>query len=134
MLESNSSVTVQVGSLNLGIFAYKSGGQVEAEDTKFRPGAMQPQVSLGGPIGVENVTVRKLYDASARGVVKQLRAMCGKAEMTVTYQPLDADGNPSGAPDVYRGKLMRVTTPDADSNSNDAAQLELECSTHGAVA
>lgn len=133
MLQSNSSVTVMVGSTNLGTFSVKTGGQVEAQDTKHRPGGMLPEISLGGVVSVENVTVRKLYDTEMRSLFHQLASQVGKASATVSYQPLDADGNPSGRPTVYRGKLTRLMPPDADAGSNDAALLELEISTDGSI-
>jgi hypothetical protein len=134
MLTSNTRVTAQVGSISLGVCAFKSGGQVEADETKYRPGGMQPQASLGGPVSVENVTIRRLFDPAMRGLFHTLAGLAGKASMTVTSQPLDADGNPQGAPQVYRGILTRVTPPASDANANDAAELELEMSSHGSIA
>jgi hypothetical protein len=134
MLVSNTRVTAQVGGINIGVCAFKGGGQTEAEETKYRPGSMEPQQSLGGPIAVENVTVRKLFDPQLRSLFHTLHAMCGKASMTITSQPLDADGNPEGRAQVYRGILTRVTPPDSDANATDAAELELEMSTHGSIA
>jgi hypothetical protein len=134
MLTSNTRVTAQVGTINLGVCAFKSGGQIEADDVKYRPGSMEPQQSLGGPVSVENVTIRRMFDPEMRGVFHALASLCGKASMTVTSQPLDADGNPEGDPQVYRGILIRVTPPSSDANANDAAELELEMSSHGSIA
>lgn len=134
MLLSNTSVTVTVDGRKLGIFAFKSGGQTEADDTKFRPGSMQPEISLGGPVSVENVTVRKLWDAELRGLTNWLRTRVGKGGMTVIVQPLDQDGVPQGPSETYTGVLIRCTPPEADANVNDAAQLELEMSSNGSVA
>jgi hypothetical protein len=134
MITSQTRVTASVGTINLGLCSFKGGGQTEAEETKYRKGSMQPQESLGGPTSVENVTIRKLFDPEMRGLFHALSAMVGKATMTVTSQPLDADGNPQGRPQVYSGILNRVTPPESNANANDAAELELECSTHGNIA
>lgn len=134
MLVSNTRVTAQVGGISLGVCAFKGGGQIEAEETKYRPGSMLPQTSLGGPIAVENVTIRRLFDPEMRGLFHTLAAMCGKASMAITSQPLDADGNPEGRPQTYTGILTRVTPPDSNSNAADAAELELEMSAHGSIA
>lgn len=134
MLVSSTRVTAQVGGINLGVCAFKDGGQIEAEETKYRPGSMEPQQSLGGPVSVENVTVRKLFDPQMRSLFHTLAAMCGKTSMTITSQPLDADGNPEGRSQVYRGILTRVTPPTSDANSTDAAEMELEMSAHGSIA
>lgn len=133
MLGSQTRITVQVDGDNLGVFTYKSGGQTSAEDTKHWPGSMQPQIALGGPASVENVTVRKLWDPELRGKTARLRAKAGKASMTIVVQPLDADGLPQGSPEVYRGILTRVMAPESDAATAEAAFLELECSTHGSV-
>jgi hypothetical protein len=134
MIVSQTRVTAVIGGINLGVCAFKGGGQVEAEETKYRPGSMQPQQSLGGPVSVENVTIRRLFDPQLRSLFHTLTNMVGKADCTVTSQPLDADGNPSGDPQIYRGVLNRVTPPESNSNANDAAELELEISTHGSIA
>src|SRR5215207_3438373 len=131
MLVSNTRVTAQVGSINLGVCAFKDGGQIEADETKYRKGSMEPEESLGGPVSVENVTIRKLFDPQMRSLFHALAAGTGKVGMTVTSQPLDADGNPEGRAQVYRGILTRVTPPTSDSNSTDAAEMELEMSSHG---
>lgn len=134
MIVSQTRVTAVVGGINLGVCAFKSGGQIEADETKYRPGSMQPQASLGGPVAIENVTIRRLFDPAMRGLFHTLANMVGKADATVTSQPLDADGNPEGRPQVYRGILTRCTPPESNSNANDAAELELEISTHGSIA
>lgn len=134
MLVSNTRVTAQVETISLGVCAFKSGGQIEAEETKYRPGSMEPQKSLGGPVGVENITIRKLFDPQMRALFHALANMCGKATMTVTSQPLDADGNPEGRPQIYSGILTRVTPPESNANANDAAEMELEMSADGSIA
>jgi hypothetical protein len=134
MLTSQTRVTASIGTINLGVCAMKSGGQTEAQETKYRPGSMQPEQSLGGPVSVENVTVRKLFDPEMRGLYHQLHALVGKANMTVTVQPLDADGLPQGRPQIYAGIFNRITPPEANANANDPAEVEFECSTHGSIA
>lgn len=133
-LENQYSVTVRVGAINLGVFDRFSGGEVDSEETKYSPGAMGPQVSLGGKTTVGNVTVSRLYElARDHAVSKDLIAAVGKSEVTVTKQPLDADRNPYGAPHVYTGKLKSVSFPDHNSESSDPGMLELEVSSAGAI-
>lgn len=134
MLTSNTRVTAIIGGINIGVCAFKGGGAVTAEETKYRPGSMQPEASLGGPTSVENVTCRKMFDPELRGLFHTLAAMVGRASATVTSQPLDADGNPEGDPQIYRGVLMSVTPPDSDANANAAAEMEFVVSTHGSIA
>jgi hypothetical protein len=134
MLTSNTRVTAVVGGINLGVCAFKSGGGAKAEETKYRPGSMLPETSLGGPSSVDNVTIRKMFDPALRALFHTLASMVGKASCTVTSQPLDADGNPEGDAQVYTGVLLEVNPPDSDANANAAAELELVISTHGSIA
>lgn len=133
--EDQYNVTVQVAGRNLGPFDKMEGGEVDSEETKYKPGGMAPQLSLGGFRNVGNVTVRRLYDLSRdHALVPFLHGSAGVGEMVVVKQPLDVDGNVFGSPVVYRGKLKQVTLPDFDSESSDAALLELEMSSAGQVA
>jgi hypothetical protein len=134
--EDQRRVTVSVDGVgSLGVFDSKTGGNADSEETKYRPGGMATEISLGGPQTMENVTVGRLFDLFRDlPVLPQLFAARGKASVTITDQPLDADGNAFGKPVVYHGKLKAVQMPDHDSNSNDAAKLELECSIAGTPA
>lgn len=133
--EDNFSVTVKIGSTDWGVWDKLSGGAIDSEELKYKPGAMAPAVSLGGSVNVENITVSRLF---SRDVVQQKRKelyrAVGSALVTVTKQPLDGDRNPYGSPDVYTGILKTVTPPDADSESNDAALIAIEISSNGTIA
>lgn len=134
MREDQFAVTVTADDRPLDLFDKFSGGVASAEETKYKPGGMRPQRSLGGSSTIDNVTVSRLYElARDHDLVRWLRSRVGKAQMTVAKQPLDVDGNPWGKPDVYTGKLQRVTAPDHDSESSSAALFELEISTEGTV-
>lgn len=133
-LQNQYSVTVSVGGDNLGVFSSLTGGNVTADEVKHRPGAMAPAESLGGPRSVENVTVSRLYKRDRdHAIVHDLANQVGRAEAVATKQPLDADGNAFGRPIVYTGTLIGLAFPDADSESSDAAMLELEISTDGDI-
>lgn len=133
--EDQYSINVVVDGEDFGIWDKLSGGSIDSEELKYKPGGMAPHVALGGSRNVENVTVSKLYtlgDMHPR--IKTLLNKAGKGQVTITKQPLDVDKNPSGAPIVYTGTLKQVSPPDADSESNDAALVELEVSSNGTVA
>jgi hypothetical protein len=134
-------VTVQVEDvrhpnrimLNLGTWDKRGGGQVDSEEYKYPPGAMQQTVSLGGRKNTDNVTVSRLYRLvrDHSNLVQKLINGAGKARMTVSQQPLDVNGNAFGQPIVWRGTLKRVTPPEHDSESSDAALIELEMTVEG---
>jgi hypothetical protein len=119
--------------LNCGIWDKKTGGEVDSEESKYPPGGMQTQVSLGGRKNVGNVTVSRLYRLvrDHQDLMQRLIDGAGKARMVVAQQPLDIDGNVFGRPLVTKGTLKRVTPPEVDSESSDAAMVELEMTVEG---
>lgn len=133
MREDQLAVTVIVDDEPIGIFDKLDGGETTAEETKYKPGGMRPQKSLGGSATTANVTVSRLYELEDHDLVRRLRNKVGKVEAVASAQPLDVDGNPFGKPDVYRGKLQRVAPGAHDSESSAARLFELEISTEGTV-
>jgi hypothetical protein len=124
--EDTYNVRASVDGVDLGTFDKMSGGELDSEETTFRPGALQQPITLGGAQTFENVTVSKLYTDVVHNQFHWLASRRGKAEMIITRQPLDAEGNASGRVIVYSGKLKAVNLPEIDSEGNDAALLELE--------
>jgi hypothetical protein len=123
------SVTVSLDNVSLGVFDKMSGGEIDSEETKYKPGAMAPQVSLGGSVTVNNVTVSRLYVLSRdKAIEATLKSRVGKGAVKVTKQSLDTDGNAFGTPLVYSGVLKQVTFPEPDSESSAAALVALEVS------
>lgn len=111
-----------------------SGGNIDSSETKYKPGGMVPQISLGGSVEVSNVTVERLYVLSRdHALVPTLKAAVGKGVVVVTKQPLDVNGVKFGAPIVYSGKFKQLTLPEPDSESTNAATMQIEVSTVGMV-
>lgn len=134
MRQDQWSNTVTIDGAPVGVWDTFSGGDVEAEETKYRPGGMQPQVSLGGMTSVNNVTLARLLTREDWETMHTLMsARVGKAAVTVARQPLDADGNPFGRPLIYTGVLNGVNPGDTDSNSSDAQTWTIVVSTEGNV-
>lgn len=129
------TVQVQLGNtvVNLGVFDTFSGGEVDSEDTKYARGGLADEESLGGRRHVGNVTVGRLYDEMMQLQEPWLDSAVGRGIGTVTKQPLDEAGNAFGRPRVYTGKLLTMTPPDHDSESSDAARIELVFSTNGSI-
>jgi hypothetical protein len=134
MRKDQRRVTVSVAGFAAGVFDTKTGGAIDSEELKHRSGGMGPQKARGGPITVENVTLTREVDQAEWALMREhfLRGV-GKADVTVTDQPLDVDGNAFGQPLVYTGKLKRVMPPEHDANAADLAELEIEISTDGTV-
>lgn len=126
--------TVSIDGRPLGVWDTLAGGGVESSETKYRPGGMEPEVSLGGSTSVGNLTLGRLLGPGDWDYMHDLMsARVGRAEATVARQPLDADGNPFGRPLSYRGILHAVMPGDADSNSQDAQVWTITVSTEGVV-
>lgn len=127
----NVTVSVTIGGVtrDLGTFDKLTGGEIDSEETKFRPGGLATTLSLGGSKTVSNVTVARLYDlARDHNNMGWLMSGVGKGDVVVTKTAIDVDGNAYGRPIVYRGKLKQLIPPDHDSESSDAALFELEVS------
>jgi hypothetical protein len=128
------SVTFRGETRALGTFDQLSGGEVDSEETKFTPGNLGQQISLGGRRAVGNVTVARLYDMLRdHPNMGWLMAGVGKADVVVTKIALDVDGNAYASPIVYTGKLKQLNMPEHDSESNDAALFEMEISSANAT-
>ena len=127
-------ITATYDGKPLGSWDKKSGGSLAAQDTKYRPGGMVPEISLGGPVSIDNITLSRLYDSGQKALLKTLAALTGRARIVGTQQDLDQFGAPTGSPYTWTGTLIKLTFPDADSMSNSANMVEIECSTDGRVA
>jgi hypothetical protein len=137
MRQDQFAVSVNLDGVDLGIWDKLTGGEVDSEETTYKPGAMAPRVSLGGSVNVGNVTVSRLFDIDRDGgIVHWLIGRAGKGSIVIKKTPLDVDGNADTAikPLTYSGKLKQVNAPEVDSESSDAALIELEMTPAGTVA
>lgn len=130
------NVTVNVSGMpDLGTFDTMTGGDIDSEELKYRPGGMAQQVSLGGTKTINNVVVGRLFRHDRDlPIALQLYEAVGRATVTVTKSHLDVDGHATGLALVYTGKLKNVTFPDVDSETNEAALMTLEVSCAGTLA
>lgn len=121
------SATISGTTRDLGTFDGFSGGEIDSEETKFWPGGLGEQISLGGRREVANFTVNRLYDlVRDHPIMGWLAGGVGKGTIVASKQPIDPDRNAVGRPLVYRGTLKTVTPPDHDSESSDAGKWEME--------
>lgn len=132
------NVTVVVGGSpslsDLGTFDKMTGGEVDSTESKYRPGNMGDEISLGGYRSVSNITVSRLFmHGRDTGLVQYLIEQVGKGDVTIRKQPLDVHGNKFSKALVYTGKLKRVQFPEHDSESSDAGMMELEISSASVI-
>jgi hypothetical protein len=127
-------VSVALNGANLGVFDKMTGGHIDSEELKYKPGGMAPQVPLGGSVTVGNATVERLFSlARDLPLVPMIKAAVGKGTVVITRQSLDINGSPFGKPITWSGTLKQFTFPEPDSESNAAALFQLEVSTGGTV-
>lgn len=122
--------------VDMGSWDGFEGGEVDSEEAKYTPGDNQGrEVSLGGKRTVGNFTIKKIIGrtSSDHADMKTWQDNVGKATVTVIKQPLDATFTAFGSASTYSGILKTVTPPNFDSNSSDAAIVELEISSNGTV-
>lgn len=120
--------------LNCGTWDKRGGGALDSEELRYKPGGMASAISLGGSKNVDNVTVSRLYRIvrDHTDLLQRLFNGVGKAKMVVSQQPLDISGDGTGVrPIVWRGTLKRCTPPEHDSESSEAAMIELEMTIEG---
>lgn len=120
--------------VDIGIFDKMTGGEVDSDNTTYRPGNMGDPVDMGGTRTVSNVVVSRLArlggDLASTAVMRRVRG-AGNARMRVSKQPLTIEGVKEGGAIVYNGTLKRVAFPEVDSESTSAGLIELEMTIKG---
>jgi hypothetical protein len=97
--KDNFKVTASIDGKDLGIWDKLSGGAIDSTETRYRPGAMGKEISLGGVVTVTNVVIERYWDLQREGgVINWLIGRVGKGVVTVKKLPLDVDGNAFGKP------------------------------------
>jgi len=135
MLEANYKVTARVDGKDLGIWDKFTGGEIDSDEVRYKPGAMGVPISLGGMINIANVVIVRMFDLQRdQAVIHWLIGRVGKGQIVINKQPLDPDGNAYGRPLVYQGKIKKVTPPPHDSESANVALVEIEMVPAGTVA
>jgi hypothetical protein len=130
----NVTVTYKGVVKDLGTFDTWSGGNVTADNTKHRRGAMGQQVAIGGPVTIEDLTVSRDYDLTRDNPNgKWLADAVGRAQVTATKHYKDADGINFGKYTQISGVLIGYNEPGADSDSADVAMFELVINPDGVV-
>lgn len=119
-------VTVTGSKLDKNVWTSMDGGDMQATDTKTRPGGMGDEVSLGGPQTRTDCTVTRQYTNDVlHPIFPTLEALCGNGSMQVGWTPLDADGNKDGSTYTIKGILKEVTRSKLDANATEAVFLTL---------
>ena len=117
---------LQVDSVFLGAWDTASGFSVDSEESKYRPGGVDYEISLGGRVTYDNITVSRYWDEWLTGMHAWLMTRVGKARIYIVRYPLTADWVQLGRGIGAQGTLKRISAPDYDSMGSDAALCEVE--------
>jgi hypothetical protein len=123
-----------VAGRDCGIFDRKSGGDVSATLPKHRSGGMGPQKTYRGPREIANIVLGRVKEREDRDDVEQvnwLYTQVGLGDATVIEIPLGSDGRPFGNGPVRNGIVERVSGAEADADSSDLDEYEVEISVNG---
>jgi hypothetical protein len=119
---------------DLGIFDTWEGGNVSADNTKHRRGGMGPQVAVGGPKTIEDITITRDYDVIRdHPDAHWLSSVVGRARVTASKSWLDENDRAYGRPIVITGVLIGYNNPASDSDSGDIAMVSLVINPDGEV-
>lgn len=111
---------------DIGAFETWSGGDGDSDDTPYREGDGS-LTNLGGKQSRDPITIGRLVKPERDvPIYPWLDSRRGKAIAVFTKQYVDDEENPVGSPIIRRGKLKKVTDPEADKNSSDASTFSLE--------
>ena len=117
---------VTLAGVSLGPWDQFSGGEVDSEETKYRPAGYDQEISLGGRKTFTNVTTARYWDDWIASIYRWLQRCVGQQRGFIQRVPFTADWIQVGAPQGYGGTLKRVAAPEVDSMGNDAALVEME--------
>ena len=111
-------------------WATAEGGNLEADNSKTRPGGMGRQQDVGGPAERDDATIGTQFTDQVAGWVRTFenRVGVGGIKIAVTY--LNAERAPIGPSFTRLGILKGVNRPDHDPDSSDPGMLEIVVGMH----
>jgi hypothetical protein len=120
-------VNVTVDGRDLGIYDSMSGGDVDVDSAKHRPGGMGPEKSYRSLPTYKDVTVSRVLERERDWeILRWLQDKAGGVRAQVSRQPLDEDGNAWGTPMTWAGRLGPVKGGDVDSTSSKPTMYEFD--------
>jgi hypothetical protein len=127
--KNNFVVYLSAAGRDCGIWDTWSGGDSGAEDQRYTSGGGTEE-SYGGKKTREPITTSRVYedsrDESIKAHLENVRGV--KNAATIRKQSIDDEGNPVGTATTRIGTILKVTEPEADSNSSDLRMYEVEIS------
>lgn len=130
--QAQANVTLSKTGRDYGVWAGRTGGEVDRDVSDYYPGGMRPARKLFGTPTTGDVTVRKLLaDLTDDDVRALLADQQTDTEYRGTQQRLNAADSPRGASFAWRGNVKTVTIPEHDAGSSDPAEITVVLSIIG---
>lgn len=128
MTEASCRILVQVEGVALDALPWRTyaGGDVTSATSVTRPAGQEPAIAMPGTKERTNVTVDRMYSSDVlHPLLDSLEHAANSAKFTVSWTPIDGDGNPNGSTRVQTGILKDVTHPNFDANVGTTVVLTL---------
>jgi hypothetical protein len=130
--QSQANVTLSKTGRDYGVWAGRTGGEVDRDVSDYYPGGMRPARKMFATPTTGDVTIRKLLaDLTDDDVRALLTDQQTDVEYRATQQRLNAADSPRGASFAWRGNVKTVTLPEMDGGSSDPAEITVVLSIIG---
>lgn len=127
--EQSVLISVEVNGQSLGVWNTATGGDSLATSAQYRSGGQRNMTSYRTLPKFSEITVTRVVDLSVDWELNRtIKSLAGGVPGSVTYQPLDSDGNAYGNSQTAVGMFLGVTQPKVDSNSEALQTYELHFS------
>lgn len=124
--EDQASITVTVDNVAYGAsWASAEGANLEADDSKTRPGGMGREVSAGGPASRDDLTVETQFTDVVAGWHRRLEGRVGNGRVNVTIAWMTPEREPTGVSHIVTGTLKRAAAPDMNSEESGVGRYQI---------
>lgn len=113
------------GTPLFGSWATASGGALESDDQKTRPGGMGHEVSVGGHASRGDITATTQLTDHVVNAHDGLERQVGNGSVKVSWTFLGRDRIPTGKSHTRVGTLKAAKLPDATSGSSAQGMYEI---------
>lgn len=133
--EDMADIRVTVDGVSYGdSWATAEGGNLEADNSKTRPGGMGDEVDVGGPASRDDLTLGIQFSDVVAGWHKKFESRVGTGRIKAAVTFLGPDKAPVGPSQTRVGTLKAANLPDFDSNGSDQAMYTIVVSCDQAAA
>src|SRR3954468_15769537 len=92
-------ISLSIDGRDLEVWDRWSGGEIDSDESKYRPGGLASEISLGGTRTVGNITLGRNYDTLRdHPMLPWLVSRVGAGRCVIGRQPLDFNAVPQGSP------------------------------------